>query len=182
MAGMTFARALGAATFGLISSAGAHADNDAAALPPPCSDLGYTQLDFWVGDWVVEWDGPNGTTQSGRNVIAKTLGGCAIDERFQTDTPPPFVGRSLSTYAAARGLWLQTWMDNAGGYYVFEGDLTATPPALYEVDAPDPSTQRRMVWEDISADGLVWRWQSRPAGDRDAAWTDVWIIRYARAD
>jgi len=50
-------------------------------------------LDFWVGDWNAtirarkkpdsdEWDEAHG-----RNVITKTLGGCAIEERFEADGP-----------------------------------------------------------------------------------------------
>ena len=34
-----------------------------------------------------------------------------------------------------------------------------------------------MIWEDVTPDAFVWRWQARQA---DGGWRDQWVIRYRR--
>jgi len=61
----------------------------------PCSSLEAKQFDFWVGEWDLTWQDKDGNTQTGSNIITKTLNNCVIEENF---TGGSFIGRSLSVY------------------------------------------------------------------------------------
>ena len=34
-----------------------------------------------------------------------------------------------------------------------------------------------MIWQDVTPDALVWRWQQR---QDDGSYTDAWVINYKR--
>ena len=137
-------------------------------------------LDFWVGTWDLAWDTPDGAAR-GTNTITRELGGCVVHERFEAETG--FGGESVSVLTPAG--WRQTWVDNSGGYLLFEGATDAsgrvTEMRTAPFETPQGQTQiNRMVWEDVSDDALVWRWQA--SLDDGATWADRWVIRYTRAD
>lgn len=66
-------------------------------------DAIYSQLDFWVGDWVVESEGE----EVGRNRIEKILDGCAVLERWTGAAGGE--GRSLF-YVDNESRWQQVWV------------------------------------------------------------------------
>ncbi len=158
----------------------------ALALPasaqagPPCQSPEAEGLDFWVGTWDLEWDTADGTA-SGTNTITREHNGCVIEEQFAAETG--FEGGSWSVLTPAG--WRQTWVDNAGGYLLFTGATDDDGRVVEMRQAPFENPQgqmqtNRMVWEDVTDESLVWRWQA--SLDDGATWADRWVIRYARAD
>jgi hypothetical protein len=137
-------------------------------------------LDFWVGTWDLEWDTANGTA-TGTNTITREQNGCVIQEQFAAETG--FAGGSWSVLTP--GGWRQTWVDNAGGYLLFtgvtddDGRVTEMRQAPFENPQGQMQTNR-MVWEDVTDESLVWRWQA--SLDDGATWADRWVIRYTRRD
>jgi hypothetical protein len=154
----------------------------AAPAAPPCSTPEYRQLDFWVGDWVATWTNANGSQGTGRNRITRDeYGSCVITERFTTDDGS-LRGFSISTYVPAAREWRQTWVDAQGGYFDLFGGPSTEPGQRFvlEVYRRRPEMRfSRMVFEDVQPDSFTWRWQGRAAAE--AAWADLWVIRYTRA-
>lgn len=163
----------------------ATASNTVVTSPPtpsaPCSDSAFRQLDFWVGAWDLSWSLPDGGTGTGRNVITNdAYGACVVTERFSM---PGFTGMSVSTFHVPSGRWRQTWVDDQGGYYALTGGATPGTGHVFEFVADataDAPQQLRMIWQDVTADAMIWRWQSRASNA--APWADQWVINYRRTE
>jgi len=70
-----------------------------------CSDEpGFSELDFWVGDWTVYI----GDQQVGTDRVEKILGGCAVAEHWASSTGG--LGESLFYYQPVMGEWRQVWV------------------------------------------------------------------------
>ena len=137
-----------------------------------------SELDFWLGDWQVSWEGGGGT-----NRLTRTLGGHVILEEFE-EAPPAdggdaLQGRSWSVFDPARGLWHQTWVDNQGSYLDLVGEMVDGCFAFGRA-APGraPTTRQRMVFRDVEPDRFRWTWESSPDGG--ATWMTRWEITYTR--
>lgn len=150
----------------------------------PCSSPEAGQLDFWLGGWDLSWPaeqtgGNAGETATGSNRIERLFGQCVIEENFATDDAQ-FLGRSLSVFDEAAGLWRQTWVDSSGGYIALTGGKDGedfelrTDPA----DRDGRLVVNRMVFSEITTDSLLWSWQTSP--DDGATWRDLWTIDYRR--
>jgi hypothetical protein len=49
---------------------------------------------------------------------------------------------------------------------------------LVTIEARGPKRQTlRMIWEAVTPEGFVWRWQARQA---EGEWADKWVLRYKR--
>lgn len=132
---------------------------------------GETDLDFWVG----EWDCTFGEDVWASNRITKTLGGRVILEEFRSKG---LSGMSTSVYNARLGRWRQTWVDDQGGYLVFEGGRVGEDFVLDQDPERSSSPGRaRMVWSEITADGFDWDYQKQ---DEIGEWKSAWLIRYTR--
>jgi hypothetical protein len=155
----------------------------AQQAPPPkpaCADAAYRQLDFWVGDWDLEFDAGVGQTGHASNhITGDEFGGCVIAERFVQ--PGGYKGASYSMFDAPTGLWRQTWVDSQGALFVLAGGPVKGQPYQFElktVDARGPAKGfMRMIWQDVTPDSLTWRWQSQEA---DGSWKDRWVLHYRR--
>jgi hypothetical protein len=143
--------------------------------PPSCSQPEVKQFDFWVGEWDLEW--ANGG--KGRNVIEKTLGGCVVQENFDGSPASPLRGLSVSSYNAGSRKWQQTWVDNQGGYLDFVGEFKDSKMVLQRsATINGKEVLQRMVWYDITKDGLLWNWER--SEDKGKTWTVLWKIKYTR--
>jgi len=150
----------------------------------PCAAEEARQLDFWVGEWDLTWDGgqggtPEGETGHGTNTITKELGGCVIHERFES--ADGYVGESMSVYHQRVGAWRQTWVDNRGGYLLLDGGMDDEAMELCTAPFPNPQGQtqiNRMTWRNVTDDALDWHWQRSTDGGE--TWTDQWVIHYTR--
>jgi hypothetical protein len=133
------------------------------------------QLDFWVGDWDLTY----GDGGKGRSRITKILDGCVVLEEFEGAPGVKLNGRSLSVFDRPSGKWKQTWVDDSGAYLDFAGGREGDTMVLArEVQRGGKSLRQRMVYSDIAADSLTWRWQR--SDDGGASWKTLWEIRYRR--
>jgi len=137
-----------------------------------------TELDGWVGTWDLTWDGGRGT-----NRLDWILGGRVLHERFEgasDDGSGALHGESWSVFDPTRGAWFQTWVDDQGSYLDLVGDRVDGWFAFVRA-APErgPRWRQRMVFRDVTADGLRWTWES--SDDDGVTWTLRWEIHYRRA-
>lgn len=153
---------------------------ESTAIQLSCQDKEFREMDFWVGDWDLEWDIADGTTGQGTNIITKTpFGGCVITENFDGAPTQQFKGMSVSTFHKPAGMWRQTWVDDQGGYFALSGG--PQDDGSFKLDMTrlgDTAPYRRMVWQDIEGDNLNWYWQGHSVGETE--WKDLWVIRYTR--
>jgi hypothetical protein len=139
--------------------------------------LGPDALDFWLGEWALWWgDGGHGT-----NVIRRILDGRVIEESFDGHgADGALLGRSLSVLDDHDGRWRQTWVDSSGSYLDFVGvEVDGRIAFERETTLGGAPVVQRMVWLDVTADGLRWQWQR--SRDGRATWQVAWEITYRRA-
>jgi hypothetical protein len=143
-----------------------------------CDGAREHDLDFWIGDWDATIRTEKEETH-GRNVITKTLGGCAVEERFEAGG---WHGTSVSRWVEAEAKWRQVWVDDEGSWLLFTGGrdpegfvLTAEPRIKDGV-----TSQMRMVFRNITQRSFVWRWER--TRDGGASWVAEMTITYARAE
>lgn len=130
------------------------------AFAAPCEAPAHRQFDFWLGSWEVVT--PDGRL-AGHNTITVEYGGCVLHERYTT--PTGYTGESLNAYDSGRGIWHQTWVDNAGTLLLLEGGLDGADMVLEGsvTDAQGSVTRHRIRWTP-NADGTVRQhWQSADA-------------------
>ena len=116
------------------------------------------QFDFWLGEWDLTW----GTDGKGTNTIRSILNGHIVQENFVATSGKEagFSGMSVSAYNKERGTWLQTWVDNQGGYLDFVGGFADRKMVLSRHAARNGQEfLQRMVWQDIARDSLNWSWE-----------------------
>jgi hypothetical protein len=137
-----------------------------------------SELDFWVGDWDVTWEGGHGI-----NRIARVLRDRVILEEFdeapESGGGDALHGRSWSVFDADRRLWRQTWVDDQGSYLDLGGGR-ADGCFTFERAAPERGdrARQRMVFRNVTADAFRWTWESSPDGG--APWIVRWAIDYRR--
>jgi hypothetical protein len=150
-------------------------ENSEGSGEKPCQAPEHSQFDFWLGNWQVTW----GEGEQGTNRIGKILGGCVVQEQFDGRPGTELQGMSLSTYNEKTGRWLQTWVDNSGGYLDFEGGWQQDKMILSrQVPGEQGEVRQRMVWFDIKDDSMLWNWErSEDGGDN---WKLLWQLKYKR--
>ena len=143
-------------------------------IPGNCSAEEARQLDFWVGEWALSWEGGSGT-----NLIRPILGGCVIEENF-SDPTSQFYGRSVSTFDANTGRWQQTWVDNNATYLDFVGGMEGETMVLSRAftNAEGATVMQRMVFYNVERDRLDWNWENSTDGGQ--SWNLIWKIHYER--
>lgn len=136
-------------------------------------------LDFWVGNWELEWTNAEGKTEKGSNTISKILGSCVVEENFST-ADGSFLGKSVSVFETKKQLWKQTWVDNTGSYLDFTGGKYGDSVMFSRkvIDKKGNEHIQRMVFYNISSNSLQWNWES--SSDDGKNWTLLWKISYKR--
>ncbi len=137
------------------------------------------ELDFWVGEWVMDSSQPQDPKTKGAwqkdvctNSVSKMFGGKVIREDFKM---PGFTGGSWSTYDASSKRWKQTWVDDTGAYLLFEGGMEGKEFVLLQKNMK--KGHARMRFENISSSGFDWLWEGSTDGKN---WTLNWHLRYRR--
>ena len=143
--------------------------------------LDQNALDFWVGEWNLTWENPDGSIAEGYNQISKTLDGKVIQENFE-DPSSGFKGTSISVYNPKLEQWFQSWADNNGGFFSFYGELNGENPVFSTTaqNVDGHSVVRRMVFKDITRDNFEWDWEV--SSDGGLKWELKWRIHYTRKD
>ena len=152
-----------------------------AAEPPappaaPCADPPSRQFDFWIGDWDVF--NPEGK-QVGTNRIA-LLYDCVLHESWKATKV--FEGQSFNRYDPERGVWHQTWVDNAGSLLLLEGGVK--DGAMVLTDATTPGRKAGAAMNEIrwtrNEDGTVRQvWLSSADGGK--TWKTEFDGKYVRS-
>lgn len=144
---------------------------DISRVPPA------RQFDFWLGDWDVSW----GEEKHGSNHVVQLFDGRVIQENFDGNPALAFRGMSLSMYVEKLGLWRQTWVDSDGDYWAFDGGVEGDQMVLTTNDVADGKPIKlRMVFYNIEADEMDWRWEKSIDGGEK--WEIRWEIHYRRRD
>jgi hypothetical protein len=136
------------------------------SAPAPCAAHIYHEFDFWIGDWSVTEKGQ----PAGSNRIDRLLEGCALMENwFGADGSR---GHSLNFYDRRRGVWQQTWIDNAAGTLNLTGQFRAGHMVLsgtsldekthaQRIDritwTPNPDGTVRQLWDQSHDSGRTWK-------------------------
>ncbi len=151
--------------------------------PPPkhCeSDAGYSQFDFWVGNWDVF--GPNGG-QAGVNIIEKVENGCLIKEHWTSAGGG--TGFSMNYYNSITGKWRQVWVSRAvsidyTGGLNDQGAMVLEGTIYYQ--AQGTSFPFRGTWT-LNTDGSVRQFfeQFNPEAGEWATWFDGKYVRRKEA-
>ena len=121
------------------------------------------ELDFWIGEWDVRWDGGSGT-----NSVNSELDGLVVMERFASADL-----RGLSRSVKDGDTWRQTWADSNGTHLAFHGGPNGDE---FELRCIRDNHQFRMRFTEITEGSIVWLWERRIKGQ----WTLEWRIDYAR--
>jgi hypothetical protein len=152
-------------------------DNTKKGVPCALPEAG--QFDFWVGDWDLEWDGPDHAKVKGSNTVQKILDGCVIQENF-SDPSTSFTGMSVSMFNTHLNKWQQTWVDNQGSYLDFVGEFSGGRMVLERKALKKDGTDflHRMIFYNISAKQLDWNWEK--SEDKGKTWNLMWKIHYVR--
>lgn len=146
-----------------------------AAGAAPCDAPAYRDFDFWTGQWQVHR--PDGTL-AGSNRITREYDGCVIHEHYTTDEG--YSGESLNTYDASRGVWHQTWVDNAGTLLLLEGGLSGDNMVLKGETIGDDGilTRHRITWTPMPDGSVRQLWE---AGKKNESWKVMFDGRYTHA-
>lgn len=121
-----------------------------------CTDPGYQQFDFWLGDWKVQLaDG----RLAGYNRVERILNGCAVRESYRT--PKGYRGTSLNTYDPEQNRWHQVWIDNQGQVLELDGHLVDGSMVLSgnSRDSAGLPTLERITWKSESDGRVRQRWE-----------------------
>ena len=140
-------------------------------------------FDFWVGDWDLTWEAPDGTIEKGSNKVEKILNGMVILENFKALTGrfKGYEGKSFSVLRKQSGTWRQTWVDSNQGYIDLSGALDGNK-RIFQTESPGPGgkmMKKRMVYYDITNDGFTWDWET--SIDDGKTWKLQWRIHYKRS-
>ena len=138
---------------------------------------GSDEFDFWLGTWTASW-GDAG--EHGSNLVRRMLNNFVVEERFDGRPGADFQGMSVSVYDTHRGVWLQTWVDDAGSYFALEGARRGDEMVLFCDRHNDASRAAvfRMRFHDIEADSFTWSWER--SDDGGTTFALKWRIAYRR--
>jgi hypothetical protein len=136
-------------------------------------------MDFWLGEWDVDWTMSDGRSGHGENTIVKDLNGCVVTERYQ-DITTPFAGTSLFGYSTYRKQWNQVWIDNSGLSFQTSGGPTSEGSISFVLNVKHFAGQpfSRIVFDAVQKDSLIWRFQTRSA--ETDSWMDATVSYYRR--
>lgn len=150
----------------------------AAPTPPDCKAAPYSDLAFWVGDWIVS-DTASSTPLAESRIQAEA-DGCTIRESYSQiigpgGKPMHYLGTSLSAYDARSGHWRQFYVDTMGNVTQFEGE--GVPGRIVLVSRRGTGSGRMTI--ELQADGSVrQRGESRTSDAAD--WTPGYDFTYRR--
>jgi dihydroorotase/N-acyl-D-amino-acid deacylase len=160
---------------GALASIGAPSAN--AQTAQPCGTEAHRHFDFWKGRWVVR--AATGVL-AGHNTLTVALGSCVLKEHYTT--PSGYEGESLNIYDASRGVWHQTWTDNAGLLLVLEGGYEGDEMIMQgpTTGSDGTVTLNRVTWSrvDGSADRVRQFWET--STDEGVTWTTSFDGLYLR--
>ncbi|QDP02617.1 hypothetical protein FNC98_15445 [Thalassotalea sp. PS06] len=146
-----------------------------------CTDPGYSQFDFWLGEWQVINETPgnrnNGNAPSSSK-ISKILGDCSILEEYQT--PTGFAGKSLNIFNKQNDSWHQTWVDNSGLLLQLDGQFSEGVMTMTGTikDKDGKDVEQKISWRALDNGDVRQIWEQR---DAEGNWQVLFNGRYVKA-
>lgn len=139
-----------------------------------------SSFNFWIGDWVGEWKDVNGKSYTAINKVKLILDNAVLEENFRSNVEGKGLnGNSYSVYDKNEKMWRQTWVDNYGGYLLFEGGMVNDEMILIREgkDKKGNPIKQRMIFYNITENNFDWNWEK--LNDQNN-WELVWKIHYTR--
>ena len=134
----------------------------------PCDTPAFRQFDFWLGSWIVRGAGGK---EVGRNEISQTSGGCAIMERWTSNTGT--TGTSLNYYDPTDRKWHQHWVGSDGSVLHLAGGLENGAMVLTSA-----GLSQRITWS-VTPEGKV-KQEWTVSNDRGKTWSPNFVGFYER--
>jgi hypothetical protein len=146
-----------------------------APAPAPCEGP-HREFDFWLGEWEVRQNTPEGAL-AGHNRIERVAGGCGLVESWTGAKGT--IGTSLNLYDAGAKRWQQTWVDSSGTLLRLEGGREGDAMVMTgELPGPDGKPLRqRISWQALEDGSVRQHWQASPDGKQ---WTTAFDGIYRR--
>ena len=144
---------------------------------PSCSDPGYRQFDFWVGDWEVT--DSTGKAVYGNNRITLEEGKCLVHEHWTGSRGG--TGQSLNFRDPHTGRWSQVWVGNDGLILNISGGLEVQAMVLTGEGMTMQGKQKalhRASWTPLPDGRVRQYWQQ--STDAGKTWTVVFDGWYRR--
>ena len=169
--------------------------NVSAADPEPCSDPGFREFDFWIGEWrirqrILQADG-SWKEFDARTRVEPILGGCALLERWSGTVqffwegmtePLRLEGTSYRTYEPGTGQWAIWWMDQRHPEVgdPSRGTFEDGVGSFYRdgVTGQGEPMTARIRFYDIEDD--FFRWDLAISTDGLESWTTLWQMDQTR--
>jgi hypothetical protein len=142
---------------------------------PDCSAPEHHQFDFWIGEFDVTT--PDGQV-AGHNVIAPTLGGCALTEHWTSANGGE--GRSINFYDRQDRRWHQIWIDSRGAPLRLSGAFAEGSMLLEGTthDADGGTRHHRIRWTPHPDGSVRQHWEA--STDSGKTWETLFDGRYVR--
>lgn len=138
-------------------------------------------FDFWIGEWNAEWTNEKGEKEFAKNSINSILNNRVIEENFNGMDAGSnrLKGKSFSVFDEREKIWKQTWVDNYGGYLLFEGGMNEDKMILTRngYDRKGNPVKQRMIFYNITKNEFNWNWEKLNEQNK---WELVWKIHYTR--
>ena len=148
----------------------------AATDSGPCATNSESrQLDFWIGDWTVNYPGMPGTATS---KVFLALDQCLLTESW--DGGKGHSGTNMFAYSSDDKSWHGMFADNQGRVHIFEGKVA---PGSAEFFGPSTSPDGQAVLNRIrivlvSPNKVEQTWEK--STDKGATWTMEFRGEYSR--
>ncbi|HXB54074.1 MAG TPA: hypothetical protein VN461_04775 [Vicinamibacteria bacterium] len=139
---------------------------------------GYSQFDFWLGEWDVRPEGASVSSPAASNVVRKVLEGCVVLE----DWSGQYRGQSFNIFDASDTKWHQTWVDATGQLHEYVGQIDKDGNMVFLGSAPksvgQPKLPTRLTFFRLGPDRV--RQFSESSSDAGKTWTTNYDLVYTR--
>lgn len=140
------------------------------------------QLEFWEGDWNIQWDTNNGGLARGKNIAGYILEGRVFQENWDGRPGMNMSGKSWFVFDARRKLWQQIWVNDQGEFSLregrFENGELVMKAVKNEISATGVEYEVRSITRDIKDNSFTVEVQRRRAGTEE--WNTIWLFEYKR--
>src|SRR5262245_1768441 len=117
--------------------------------PKACASKEFRAFDFWIGEWRVTVETPEGQQVAGHNSIRPILDGRAIEENWKDSDGS--TGKSLTFYDPRAKRWHQTWIDSSAQALFIDGNFEGESLVLMgETGKGAKQTYHRITWKPVS--------------------------------
>lgn len=155
----------------------AYAQSQDTPVPPESR-----QLEFWEGDWNIQWDTINGGLARGKNIAGYILERRVFQENWDGRPGMNMTGKSWFVFDARRKLWQQIWVSDQGEFSLREGRFMngelVMKAVKNEISATGVEFEIQSIYRDIKDDSFKVEVQRRRTGTDK--WNTIWLFEYKR--